>query len=153
MLDIREEKTFKVYKKGGVVSLVLRTSFPRLLGDGEGAERFNGLYQRLESECIASAAELAERMSVEGRGGVYLSLCVRYRAEEIKNATKINRIYELKRGREILLTKSVFDVFTNEFCFVKKYKNVKKQRNIPSRNAENITFKAKKEIKTAMKGR
>ena len=140
MKEIKENKTFKVYKYGGKPILVLNLSFPMLYGEEEKHARFNLFYKRLEDECIAAAEELANTFDGrENQSGLYLLLDVSYIAEESEKNIKITRKYELRRGRKTLSSNTVTDFFTSDLFFAKSPKNIKKQRFIPSRNAKNIT--------------
>ena len=139
MLSIKEGNTFKVYKHGGRAVLVLRVKLPRIDAQTDEANRFNDFYWHLERGCIDSAEKLAERISnSEEQDNVYATFSVSFVPDYIGETLKITRIYELKRGTKVLSTKSVFDLFTNDFFFAKKRKNVIKQRKTPSRNAKNI---------------
>ena len=55
MESVKESKIFKVYKCNGKPSLVLRVSFPKLDGEGEGMSRFNSFYSRIQEELIKEA--------------------------------------------------------------------------------------------------
>ena len=148
MLSIKEDNAFKVYKCNGRPVLVLRISMPQIDLQSESCMRFNSFYYRVESECIDGAEKLAEQISnLEEKESVYISFSVSFAADYVGEMLKITRIYELKRGTRCISSKSVTDIFTKDLFFAKTFKNVIKQRIVPSRKGKNITKdKAKNEV-------
>ena len=144
MQGIKEDNVFKIYKRQGRAFLILRISLPCSSGDSVGDERLRLLYGRLRDGITEWADSLAAELEdsiVEH--AAHLNLDVSFTVKDEKGVHVIYRKYLVKRGGAVLNSVVIKDVLTEACFFAKEPKNVIKQRNIPSRNAKNITKRAK----------
>ncbi len=129
-MEISDFKIMKAYRRSGRLSFLLKLSLPKCT---EGHAPFNEFYLK----CAQAYTELCASLSESGKDerGVEM-MSVSFAAEQREELILVERKMSYKtRSRECLRCETDF-YSTVQDVFVKAPKNMRKQRNIPSRNSK-----------------